>query len=87
MKNSIKSGKVLGALSLVAIVSAALGILFAPKKGKATRKQIEKGAKEFAKESKIKMKKHANVIGDKAKKAEGVVEKKIHNLKDEVKQS
>ena len=52
MKNSNDAFKVIGALVLGAAAGAALGVLFAPKKGSETRQEIAENAKKMTKKLK-----------------------------------
>ena len=55
MENSNNSGKVIGALLVGAALGAALGILFAPAKGKKTRKKWAAKAEDFSQDLKEKL--------------------------------
>jgi gas vesicle protein len=52
MEKSNDTGKIIGAVLLGAAIGAALGVLFAPEKGTATRKKMMDGLKDLADEFK-----------------------------------
>jgi len=61
MKNSIESGKFIGAMLIGAIAGAAIGILFAPYKGKRTRNRLVRRAKMIAKDLRKKNQDDSNI--------------------------
>ena len=92
MKNSSDTMKVLGALVIGAATGATLGVLFAPKKGSETRKNILGSAKKLTrnfkekiddeiKDLKKKATKEAKDLKKKVNKVENKVENKVGSLK------
>ena len=85
MDNLEATGKVIGALVIGAIAGAALGILFAPDKGSATRNKISGGAKNLADDLKQKMKDEAAALRKKAEDLEEMAKEKMDDLADNFK--
>lgn len=88
MENLKETGKLIGSLVVGALAGAALGVLFAPRKGTKTRDNIAKGAKKMSKDVKKKVRAEAKSFGkslsnevqllkDKAANLEGLVEHKL----------
>lgn len=64
------TAKVFGALAIVALAGAAIGILFAPEKGGKTRDKITKSMKDLADDLMAGMKAEANSLMGKAQELE-----------------
>ena len=84
MKSSGNTAKVVGALVLGAAAGAALGVLFAPKKGSETRQDIADNAKKMSKNLKNKFKGQVDDLKDQVAKAEKFLEKNASSIKDNV---
>ena len=84
-ENNNASIKIIGALVLGAIAGAAIGVLFAPDKGSATRTKIIDGADNLAREFKSKMRSKANDLRQKADELENLAEEKLEDLKTDIK--
>lgn len=89
----MKAGKLLTGLLSGAAIGAALGLLFAPKKGADTRKQITETGDSYLKDAKGKFNEFADSINEKAEalKAKGKanfsdnkVEEKFNQAKAEI---
>lgn len=81
MKSSGNTTKVVGALVLGAAVGATLGVLFAPKKGSETRKDIADNAKKMSKNLKGKFKGQVDDLKAQVSKAEKFLEDNVENIK------
>lgn len=83
MNNLNKKGQlVIGSLLLGALLGATVGILFAPHKGKKTRKNIAKKIKGTASKFKQEIIEDGQYLKDKAMKFENLLEDKISSFKD-----
>jgi len=82
MRNSNNGLKVVGALVLGAAAGAALGVLFAPKKGSDTRQEIADNAKKMSKKLKNKFQGQVDDLKNQVEKAEKFLEDNMSNAKD-----
>jgi len=82
MRSSSDGLKVVGALVIGAAAGAALGILFAPKKGSETRQDIADNAKKMTKNLKNKFQGQVDDLKDQVAKAEKFLEENMSNMKD-----
>lgn len=73
--------KVVGALVLGAAAGAALGVLFAPKKGSETRKDIADNAKRMSNDLKKKFQGQVDDLKDQVAKAERFLEENVASAK------
>eukprot|EP00388_Colpodella_angusta_P007986 GDKJ01022133.1.p7 GENE.GDKJ01022133.1~~GDKJ01022133.1.p7 ORF type:complete len:108 (-),score=12.80 GDKJ01022133.1:1219-1542(-) len=76
--------KVVGALVVGAAVGAALGVLFAPKKGSETRQDIADNAKKMSKNLRNKFQGQVDDLKNQVAKAEKFIEDNADNLKNRV---
>src|SRR6218665_804245 len=76
--------KVVGALVVGAAVGAALGILFAPKKGSETRQDIADNAKKMSKNLRNKFQGQVDDLKNQVAKAEKFIEDNADSLKNRV---
>ena len=84
MKNSSSTTKVVGALVLGAAAGAALGVLFAPKKGSETRQDIADNAKKMSKNLKNKFEGQVDNLKNQVAKAEKFLEDNVSSTKSAV---
>lgn len=84
MKNSNSTTKVVGALVLGAAAGAALGVLFAPKKGSETRQEIADNAKKASKNLKNKFQSKVDDLKNQVTKAEKFLENNVSNARNSV---
>lgn len=82
MKSS-STTKVVGALIVGAAAGAALGVLFAPKKGSETRQDIAEKAKKATKNLKDKFQGQVDELKSQVSKAERFLEDNVNGLKSE----
>lgn len=76
--------KVVGALVVGAAVGAALGVLFAPKKGSETRQDIADNAKKMSKNLRNKFQGQVDDLKNQVAKAEKFIEDNADSLKNRV---
>ncbi len=72
-------------LSVVAGLGALAGVLFAPKKGSETRKDLAKKQKEYEKTLKKEYNESIDQVGDEIKKADKKVSEAASTMKDQIK--
>lgn len=84
-KNNAGNLKTLAAMFLSAAGGLAIGILFAPQSGKKTRENIASKANDFAGEMGKKMKEEISMLRNKAESLEKLVENKIQESADALK--
>ncbi len=80
MNNSNGKGSILGALIGGALAGAALGVLFAPRKGRKTREMITNKSKAFADDLKNKMSDEAALLRAKAQELEDLAKSKLKDI-------
>lgn len=81
MENLNNKGKlVVGSLLVGALIGATVGVLFAPHKGKKTRKNIAKSLKKSSNKFKQEMIEDGQFLKDKAMNFEHLLEEKISNV-------
>ena len=82
MKNSGSTKKVVGALVLGAAAGAAIGILFAPKKGSETRQDISDNAKKLSNDLKNKVQDQVDDLKNQVSKAEKFLRDNVSDVKN-----
>jgi gas vesicle protein len=97
MDNSKNTGKIIGSLVIGALAGAALGVLFAPKKGSKTRRKIANDTEDLvndfkkklsrqAKDFKKNVKNEAVTLKHKAEEFEQLVENKVETVASNLKE-
>ena len=82
MRNSNSSMKVVSALVLGAAAGAAIGVLFAPKKGSETRQDLADNAKKAGKNLKDKFQGQVDELKNQVAKAERFIEDNVSDAKN-----
>lgn len=80
MENSSDTAKILGAFVAGALIGAALGVLYAPDKGSATRSKLMDGAGDLADNLKKKMREGADAIRNKVDEYTNLAEEKVDEV-------
>ena len=84
MKSSGNTMKIVGALVVGAAAGAALGVLFAPKKGSETRQDIADNAKKMSKNLKNKFQGQVDDLKNQVSKAEKFLQDNVSNAKEAI---
>jgi gas vesicle protein len=85
MENLNGTGKLVGALVVGALAGAALGLLFAPEKGRKTRDKIVDGVKDLASDIKKKMTDEVAALRKKAEDLEKLAKTKVEEVLEDAK--
>lgn len=84
MEKSNERGKLIVSVLAGVLAGAALGVLFAPNKGRKTRKRLLNNVKELAEDVKQKVKEEVNSLRTKVGELELVAEEKMQDVLNDV---
>ncbi|WP_395065645.1 YtxH domain-containing protein [Flavobacterium sp.] len=82
MDNSKNTTKIVGSIAVAALAGAVLGVLFAPNKGKKTRKKIVGKTKAVAKDFRKRINKEAKDFKKNATKESKMLKKEVEKIED-----